>query len=147
MTGYFKTDGPYLMHYGILGMKWGVRRYQNYDGSLTEAGRKQYNKKSADRLEYEAIKKKKKKGMSNAELRKANERMRLEQEYARLSPNVVKTGLKYVGVIAGALGTYTALKSNGKVFIKDGKNFVNNALLAGKKGLAGAALAFNLHKF
>jgi hypothetical protein len=31
-----------LKHYGILGMKWGVRRFQNKDGSLTEAGKKRY---------------------------------------------------------------------------------------------------------
>jgi hypothetical protein len=29
-----------LKHYGVLGMKWGVRRYQNKDGSLTPAGKK-----------------------------------------------------------------------------------------------------------
>ena len=31
-----------LSHHGILGMKWGVRRFQNSDGSLTEAGKKRY---------------------------------------------------------------------------------------------------------
>lgn len=33
----------YLVHHGILGQKWGVRRFQNADGTLTEAGKKRYN--------------------------------------------------------------------------------------------------------
>lgn len=38
-----------LAHHGIKGQKWGVRRYQNSDGSLTAAGRKRYEKDEAKR--------------------------------------------------------------------------------------------------
>lgn len=38
-----KTVEDFLMHYGIKGQKWGVRRYQYEDGTLTEEGRRRYN--------------------------------------------------------------------------------------------------------
>ena len=35
-------NDSYLQHHGIKGMKWGVRRFRNEDGTLTEAGKKRY---------------------------------------------------------------------------------------------------------
>lgn len=48
-----------LMHWGIKGMKWGIRRYQNKDGSLTPAGRKRYAQEMAKLKEEEKIAKNK----------------------------------------------------------------------------------------
>ena len=46
----YVPDSYELYHHGVKGMKWGVRRYQNADGSLTDAGKKKYGKMSNDKL-------------------------------------------------------------------------------------------------
>ncbi len=52
----YQVQGNELYHHGILGQKWGVRRYQNPDGSLTEEGKKRYSQMSTVKLRKELIK-------------------------------------------------------------------------------------------
>ena len=50
---YYVINEPYLMHYGIKGQKWGIRKYQNPDGTLTDAGKARYLRQETKRLRKE----------------------------------------------------------------------------------------------
>jgi len=105
-----------LYHHGVLGMKWGVRRYQNYDGTPISNTKRsivstQKNKKLEEYIKQhginphadidEATKRlpkiserssKKVEEMSDSELRTKLNRIKMEQEYNKLNPSTIEKG-------------------------------------------------------
>ena len=81
-----------LAHHGILGMKWGVRRFQNKDGSLTAAGKKRYGSDgdeadssgSGGKAQGKKSRPKKISEMSDAELRQRLNRLQMEKQLKQL---------------------------------------------------------------
>ena len=81
-----KDSDSDIMHFGVLGMKWGVRRKKN-SVSRKEQKKRANKKTSRDYNETEFLRKRKVKSLSNAQLKKAITRMQLEQQYKQLSKN------------------------------------------------------------
>ena len=75
----------FIKHYGIKGQRWGVRRWQNEDGSLTTAGKKKYGSSTPN--------------MSTADLSKLVKRQKLEAEYEKINPSKEKQQKKEIAGI------------------------------------------------
>lgn len=92
-----KTPIDQLYHYGIVGQKWGVRRFQNKDGTRTPAGkRREESNKSEDHIKSRDSKSKAPGGLSNEELKKLNERLQLEETYKRLTAEKIEKSESFV---------------------------------------------------
>lgn len=87
--------GTSLYHHGIKGQKWGIRRYQNEDGSLTEAGRKRYSKMTDDQV-AEDIKKQVDKRQKKMQRQYKDYHVRFNSEYTYIGPESKKAAEKYI---------------------------------------------------
>lgn len=99
-----------LYHYGILGMKWGVRR------TPEQLGHRPIKKKktASEHNDYKkAHSEKSIKSMSDKELRERLNRLQMEQQYSKLSDSDCNKGKTYINRIIRAGSTIATITSTG----------------------------------
>lgn len=99
-----------LYHHGILGQKWGIRRYQNSDGTLTEVGKARYVKTSEKERRKRAIQEKKsdarnRSTLTEEQLRKKIQKLQMEKQLRELTDEEIYPGKKAVMNVLQSIGT------------------------------------------
>lgn len=104
----------YLVHHGILGQKWGIRRFQNKDGSYTTEGkrRRREDSYSDDYKKIRDLKKKGTKNLSTKEIEEVNRRDNAVSQYNRNNGKkfVNKLGEKMLEKSAETVATIVVIK-------------------------------------
>ena len=111
----------YLAHHGVKGQRWGVRRYQNKDGSLTPAGKKRrLAKEASNYYKQEAAKRE----QSNASrVNKINDILESEKS-GKMSDNEIDALLRELGALEGSVRTLMARSQEIDSRSKLGKRYI-----------------------
>lgn len=125
----------YLCHYGVLGMKWGVRKNRKKSSFFSRKAKKKQENQNGSKEEIVKAKKKVKiKDLSDSELQAKVRRLQLEKQYRDLKRDEVSAGKKVLGEILKTSGrtlgvqvaNYVGGKAINKVFNDNVVNVGNN---------------------
>ena len=140
-----------LRHHGIKGQKWGVRRFQNSDGSLTAAGRKRYGDGKGSSVEdyQNAIKKTKAASDSVENIRKFNNDVKrikdpaMEKRIRKSTETMTDKELQQRVNRLNMEDNYTRMMMN-REQLKQGEDYVNRVLDVSAVALRGATTALTI---
>jgi len=132
----YYADYDYIAHYGIKGQQWGVRRYQNADGSLTAAGQSRYGYKgfgkygivnSGSSSSTSRTTQSSDSGSSSVSTTSDSSNQSSKSEQEKRKSKYVKTGVAIAALTATAVGAYAFCKSDtGQKIISAAKDWQKN---------------------